>query len=259
MKIKSLKTKIILGVLALSLTGGIIQVTSLGDRATAMLCLKDEHSSLQNENLPNAKIAPKEFDLSDSEKKDIEVLLEKAKTDSSSLFICNAAHDGNPVAMYIVGKQSELGIGGMSVNRSVANLYFSMAASLGYAPAMFEIFNMYTNENQDPLLALVYLNLTISFGHKECRDFYYHQIEQTSKIAGKSIVQEIEMIALRKTIKISEFQCEMEKLKGTYNPAIKFIGGNIVSDDHVYTEKYWEKFFNSPELSSQFFGKSQTM
>jgi len=115
--------------------------------------------------------------------------------------VLDAAHDGNAIAMYIVGQCSLSGTG-TSINRNVASQQFRMAASLGYPPALFEVSQMYANENQDPLLALVYLNLTISFGHKEYRDFYYQQTELLSKVAGKRLVQEIEKIALEKNLTV---------------------------------------------------------
>jgi hypothetical protein len=113
---------------------------------------------------------------------------------------------------------------------------------------------MYANEKQDPLLALVYLNLTISFGHKEYRDLYYQQTELLSKVAGKKLVQEIEKIALEKTIKISKMQNEIKNHKNTYKPALALISNNVTSDDRAYGERYWKQFFEFQGSWEQFFG-----
>lgn len=196
-----------------------------------------------------------EFELSDSEKRDVEEFLSSIKTSDSFELgkILDASHEGNAIAMYIAGQCSLSGTG-TSINRNVANQQFKMAASLGYPPALFEVTQMYANENQDPLLALVYLNLTISFGHKEYRDLYYQQTEMLSKVAGKKVVQEIEKIALEKTIKISKTQKEIKNHKNTYKPSLALIGNNVTSDDRVYSEKYWKQFFDSQESWERFFG-----
>lgn len=196
-----------------------------------------------------------EFELSDSEKRDVEEFLNSIRSSDSFELgkVLDAAHDGNAIAMYIVGQCSLSGTG-TSINRNVASQQFNMAASLGSPPALFEVSQMYANENQDPLLALVYLNLTISFGHKEYRDLYYQQTELLSKVAGKKLVQEIEKIALEKTIKISKMQNEIKNHKNTYKPALALISNNITSDDRAYGERYWKQFFESQGSWEQFFG-----
>jgi len=197
-----------------------------------------------------------EFELSDSEKEEVEEFF-KYMTISGSFELnkaIDAAHNGNAIAMYTIGQCYLGGIAGASINRQAANLNFKMAASLGYAPAIFEIFQMYAKENKDPLLAFVYLNMTISMGHKEYRDFYYQQTDLLSKLAGKNVVHEIESIALKKMIKITKMQNEVENRKNTYKPALKLIANNITSDDDAYSEKYWKQFFESQASWEQFFG-----
>lgn len=198
------------------------------------------------------------FQLSNSEKKDVEKFLQSIKTSDEFELnkILDAALDGNEVAMYIAGQCSLSGTG-TSINRKAANQQFKMAASLGYPPALFEVSQMYANENQDPLLALVYLNLTISSGHKEYRDLYFQQTDLLSKIAGKSVVDEIEKISLQKMIQLSEIQREFKQYKNTYKPAIKLLSKNITSEDHIFNEKYWRQFFVSQEAYDQFFGKNE--
>lgn len=198
-----------------------------------------------------------EFQFSDAEKKEIQAFLKKIKkSDILELDkVLEAALDGDPVAMYTAGQTSLSGTG-TSINREVANLQFKMAASLGYAPALHEIFSMYVIEG-DPLLALIYLNLTISSGHKEYRDLYYQQTEQLSKLVGKFVVQEIERIALEKIIAIANAQRDIESRKNTYKPALTLVGRNLVSGDLIYTKDYWKKFFKSQDSWEKFYGISQ--
>ncbi len=199
-----------------------------------------------------------EFQLSDSEKKGIKEFLQSIKTSDTFEFnkILDTALDGNEIAMYIAGQCSLLGTG-TSINRKVANQQFKMSASLGYPPALFEVSQMYANENRDPLLALVYLNLTISLGHKEYRNLYFQQTDLLSKVAGKSVVDQIENISLQKIIKLSEIQKGLEQSKNTYKPAIKLLSKNITSEDCIYNEKFWKPFFVSEEAYNQFFGKNE--
>lgn len=128
-----------------------------------------------------------------------------------------------------------------------------MAASLGYAPALYEIFKYYIHEKKDPLLGLVYLNLTIGYGHREYRERYYKQTELLDKLAGPAVIHEIERIALSKTIKISKCITEIEKTKNVIEPGLSFIDNRLTISDSVYTEVYWKPFFNTEELWRIFF------
>lgn len=211
-----------------------------------------------NEAMPAKSATEEEFQFSDSEKREVEKLFDKIK--GAGVFdlskILNEAFDGDPVAMYIAGQCSLSGTC-TSINRKVANTFFKMSASLGYAPALFEVFSMYTDdEHQDPLVSFVYLNLTISFGHKEYRDLYYQQTGLLSKMYGVRVVNEIERLALVKIVKINEMQKEIGRLKGTYKPAQKLMNENIVSEDRVYNDEYWKPFFGSVEAWKEFFGRA---
>lgn len=202
------------------------------------------------------KKSAEEFQFSKAEKKEIQTFLKKIKTSDTFELgqVIDAALKGNPVAMYIAGQTSLSGIG-TSINREAANLQFEMAASLGYAPALHEVFSMYVNEG-DPLLAMVYLNLTISSGHKEYCDLYYQLTEQLSKMVGKSVVREIEKIALEKTITIANTKKDIGNRQNTYKPALTLIGQNLVSEDYIYTRDYWKKFFESQDSWRKFYGVS---
>lgn len=215
-------------------------------------------SSINAKEIISNNNAQERFQLSDDEKRDIEKILEQTKI-SGTLDLNNVlarAFDGNPIAMYIAGQCSLMGAGTI-MNRAAANLYFEMAASLGYAPALYEVSSYYVCEKKDPLLSLVYLNLAISHGHREYRDLYYQQTEILTKVAGPSVVREVERIALEKTIEISKFTTKIEEKKNTYKPALSLIGGGITNLDMIYTEGYWKQFFQSEESWKSFFGETQ--
>ena len=200
------------------------------------------------------KNAQKEFQLTKGEKRDLEKYISKVKTknDFNLIHILKDAYDGDPIAMYVAGQCCLLGTG-TSINQEVANLYFTMAASLGYAPALYEVAQIYCIEKQDPLLSLVYVNLTISNGHREYRDLYYKQTEIISKLYGPKIVKEIERLALEKSIKIDKFRDEIKKNENTSHPGIKLRTDNIVSYDFLITEKHWKELFPSEEIWTTFF------
>jgi hypothetical protein len=202
---------------------------------------------------------PKDFELSNTEKAEIEKFINGLKSSNEFNFnkIADSAFDGNPVAMYLVGQMCLTGSGGATINRTVAMINFGMAASLGYAPALMELSVNYATEQDDPLLSLVYMNLLISYGHTEYREFYYGKTNLLSKIAGRMVVKEIENIAIKKAIKISEMQEELSVHKNIYKPAIKLIGTGITFCDSLYDKEYWKQFFDSEQLWRQFFGVTE--
>lgn len=199
-------------------------------------------------------VTPLDFELTDAEKADIEKFIESSKTSGefTMMTVLNAAYEGNPIAMYMAGQSHISGVGA-TINQEAANLYYKNAASLGYSPALYEISRMYINDHQDLMLYFVYLNLTISFGHREYRDFYYSQIKLLSKITGPKVIQEIERIALEKSTQILQLQEEIKNNEGTYLPGIELIGNNIVSMDTFYDKEYWKQFFQSDEKWKKFY------
>ena len=128
-----------------------------------------------------------------------------------------------------------------------------MASSLGYAPALIELSAHYASEKGDLLLSLVYLNLVISYGHNEYRDYYYNRTKLLAKWVGIKVIKEIENIALKKTVKISQMQEKMNYLKNTFKPAIKLIGMGVTFDDSFLTKEHWKPFFDSEDSWKQFF------
>lgn len=195
-----------------------------------------------------------EFELTDIEKSEFTDFLREVgnrKGDHGLITIQEAAK-GNPIAMYIVGKQLERGVN-FPINREGALGYYKDAASLGYAPALFELAIDYASKGD--LLSLVYLNLTISYSHPELREAYYERINRLSKEFHEPLVaKELERIAMDKSAKIYVFQKKVFELtKGNTVPAI-FIGGEgITWEDFTYDETYWKKFFSSEKAWREFF------
>jgi hypothetical protein len=224
------------------------KITSIWMLLTAILAF----SPIGAVEISTPQVFAEEFQLSQLEKEDIEKFLDTIKNSENPGLnaTVDAALNGNPIAMYLTGYCSLWGTQ-TSINREVAKLYFAKAASLGYAPALHEISQMYVNEHRDLLLGLVYLNLTISFGHKEYRDLYYQTTKSLSEITGKKVIQEIERLSLKKYIKILEIRSDMENRKDTYKPALVFL--TIDADDKFYDRNYWKQFFETTELWEHFF------
>ena len=199
---------------------------------------------------------PSEFEFSEAEKTDIKKLIDKSKSESAESMnhIINEAFKGNPVAMYFSGYCNMWGHG-TTINKQSGKMFYKMAASLGYAPALYEIFSQYCTES-DPLLAMVYLNLTIGLGHKEYSNLYEELSEQIKDLGGKFVIQEIEMIALNKLIQIQETRIQQDNLKDTFMPGLKLMGTHSLTfEDAKYNAEYWRPFFDSEEEWKFFFEK----
>jgi len=180
-----------------------------------------------------------EFQYSDVELKS----MDKWKTKSLDEMMQDAM-EGDPAASHMIGLCLLYGHG-MPINVEMANTYFAVSASLGFAPAIDHIKAMYLEENPNPFLSLVYVNLVTSFGHPEF-SLTYHKIRADwAEKAGYPIVKEIERIAFLKSGKIIEIT---EKLKKAENKEKAFwevyLNGGIVGEDLFYGLEYWEKFFN---------------
>lgn len=207
-------------------------------------------SSYARENIKSIE----QFEFTEIEKAEFNDFLQKVgnKKGDHGLLIIEEAMKGNPIAMYVVGKQLERGIN-LPINREGALAYYRDAASLGYAPALIELAIDYADKGD--LLALVYLNLTISYNHPEIREVYYESINRLSKELNEPLVaKEIEQIAMNKSGKIYGFkQKVLERTKGNTVPAICIGGDGITHGDFTYNETYWKKFFSSEKAWREFF------
>lgn len=191
----------------------------------------------------NAKVASNsvEFIYTEQEQRD----MTKWKT-MDALMI--DASTGDRAALYKMGLRFLLGTD-LPINVKEANRYFAKSASLGYAPALYEISQTYVNDEPNPFLAFVYLNLTISCGHEEFIRTY-HSAREDILSAGKKgqrICDEIERIALQKKIAIIKNQ-EFVENKQNHKKASWFLSwsfsSKITDEDYQYDADYWLDVYN---------------
>lgn len=183
-----------------------------------------------------------EFQYSEKELKAMDKWKDKAMND-----LISDAHNGDAVALYMMGLSYLYGQGGFPINIESADIYFATSALLGFAPAIDKIKGMYLEdvENPNPMLFYVYLNLTASFGHPEFTMIYHDQRKHIAEKFGSSMVKEIERIAAAKTLKILEAKNQIEdsaeKMRTTFN--LLHVEGGIIGEDVNFGPDYWENFF----------------
>ena len=163
--------------------------------------------------------------------------------DSSYDSLIEDAVMGNRVALYVLGLTYLFG-NGVPINISAANLYFAKSASLGFAPAINKLRFMYIEDIPNPYLALVYLNMTIAFGHSELIRSYHVLIGQINEKTGSLYIsQKIEKIALQKFNEILNNQNKFKE--STCKDRFVLNLNDITTPDKDYDSKYWKKIFGS--------------
>lgn len=213
LKTKTLKIVIALFISLFSLTGGALQAK-------------------QSEN-------EVEFGYSKDELKAMEKWKKKSFDE-----LLNDALVGDPAALHMIGEAGLYGLCGLPINVERANQYFEVAAALGFAPAIDKIRSMYTEDNPNPFLALVYVNLTASSGHTEYTMNYHKMRSYLLEKYGNKMCEEIERIASIKKIKIFETMDKLEKSKDKKEFIFSlFASRGITEGDNDLGMDYWEKFF----------------
>jgi TPR repeat protein len=181
-----------------------------------------------------------EFQYSEEELKAIGSWSDKTMTE-----LMLDVNKGNAAALYMVGLSHLYGKGGFPINIQQANNYFSISALLGFAPGMDKMKSMYLEDDPNPFLALVYVNLVASFGHSEFTTVYHDQRRRLVEECGNSIANEIDRIATEKTIKIYKAMNQISESKDKVETTINFfIERGIAGEDVEFSVEYWEKFFN---------------
>jgi TPR repeat protein len=168
----------------------------------------------------------------------------KNKTMSEMIFDAN---NGDAVALYMLGMAHLYGQGGFPINVEQADRYFATSALLGFAPAMDKIKGMYLDDNNpNPFLVFVYVNLTASFGHPEFTMIYHNQRKCIVEKFGNTMANEIERIATQKTMKIYKAMNQLSESKDKMKTAFNFlfVEDGIIGEDAEFGVEYWEKFFN---------------
>ncbi len=167
------------------------------------------------------------------------------------------ALDGDAAALYMMGLCYLCGQMDLPINIENANEFFSAAASLGFPPAIEQLYKQHLEEN-NIFLFIVYLNLTASSGHSEFI-MTYHKIRDTllEKFTqnGHALAKRTELIAAGKKIKISETIKNLKKIKKSEDRQ-KFVLDLILSNKGITQEDknlgmdYWSSIYN-PSLSSE--------
>lgn len=173
-------------------------------------------------------------------------LVEMSKwNDSTYDVMVQDAFNGDAAGLFMIGYACLTGRLDQAIDVERANRLFCMSASLGYAPALEQVKNMYIDDKRDPYLAMVYLNLTISYGHYEFLAPYHDMrakfVQYYGPEKGQRILKEIERIATEKRTQIQKNLEELEKHEnqvGEYFNKVIF-SGNITMQDCFYTDQYW--------------------
>ncbi len=149
------------------------------------------------------------------------------------------AYTGDSAGLWMLGMSFLTGAANFPLNTEYANRLFSWSASLGFGPSLDQLRRMYAFDVQNSFLALVYLNLTISAGHRELLGLYQKIRSQLIEDGGLKVVNEIEKIALHKKEKILHLT---SRVKNGSNDFLKIIlrEGAITDDDVLFDMKFWE-------------------
>ena len=184
---------------------------------------------------------PVEFQYTKDELKSLEKWKNKSLDDTMS-----DALNGDPAAMHMIGMCLLFGHG-IPINVSQANSFFSMAASLGYAPSIDKIRAMYTEDDPNPFLSLIYVNLVTSFGHSEYSLPYHNQRTKIIEKFGRPIVDEIERIAMLKMKKIIQNQKALKETEDKLEVTTELLMlKSIVKEDIAFGLDHWQNLAKIP-------------
>lgn len=196
----------------------------------------------KTESLAEDKKAVVRLQLTDEESKAMEKWKDLTITD-----MIQDAMQGDAAGLYMIGMCNLYGTGGFSINIEEANRYFAASATLGFAPGIDKIKFMYMEDIINPYLALVYANLTSSFGHSEFTMCYHNLRQNLMESDKQAICTEIEKIATLKLLKIYETMNKVatsdDKTRIVYS--ILFDKGAIVAEDPLFVDDYWENILKS--------------
>jgi hypothetical protein len=163
------------------------------------------------------------------------------------------AFQGDSAGLYMIGMNFLVGSPGVTIDVHKANNFFSMSASLGFAPSLRQIGNMYLEEKNNMFLALVYFNLAASYGHPELALAYHKARALLIETTNVRVAEEIEKIAAKKQERIETNSRDArlpENRLGGINKVL--ICGNIVMlDDIIYGNDYWAGVLRRIETQEQ--------
>lgn len=139
---------------------------------------------------------------------------------------------GNRASSFLVGYFIMTGRSGGAIDMEMAYKYFSLAASLGFPMAFKELMIRATEEN-NLVLALVYMNLLVANGHSEFMEKYHSYRPLIISTFGKKVMRTIELIAQKKQMIISE---NIEKNKANHSLTTM---KSITNEDYLYSDEYY--------------------
>lgn len=142
----------------------------------------------------------------------------------------------DPAALWIQGQFLLIGAGGWTIDTKTANYFFSKSASLGFAPALKELFVMYNSDYRNPFLGLVYLNLTISSGHIEFVKAYDALRATLVESNGLLLADEIEKVAIHKKNLIFKNKELINKNHNGYERCHT----SIADEDVLFDMNHWQ-------------------
>jgi len=182
------------------------------------------------------------FKYTEEEIKSLQAL---SKEVSSFEGLVNKAINGNHEAMFLVGLSYLYGKKDLPIDTYAANVFFSKAASLGYAPALEKIREKYLEE-ESPFLHQVYLSLVIAAGHDEFTSEYHRVriawIKKFNKIGGDGtgLVRKIEKLADIKNMEIYENKKTLDTSKKNHDTNCFFTKiRSITLLDQQYDMRFW--------------------
>jgi hypothetical protein len=144
----------------------------------------------------------------------------------------NALEKGDPAAGWVIGQCLSSGQAGCFLDNDMAFDYFGNSAVLGFGPALYTLFEIYTFEENNPFLGMVYLNLTIASGHPELLHRYDDLFFKMKKDMGSYLTDELQKIVIHKRKLI-------EKKAESINEFNSFI-----EEDVLFDRNFWEKIYN---------------
>lgn len=172
--------------------------------------------------------------------RDEQLAITKWKNSSFEALFSDAIN-GDPAALWMVGMGFLTGSNELPLDTDTANGFFAQSASLGFGPAIEQMYKIHSNELNNPFLCLVYVNLAICVGHKELIYHYHKMLSDLIASGGKNIACVIEKIASHKYNFIKNFShtCKLLGLKKTLD-----LYGLIDSTDCVFSSNFWAHVFS---------------
>lgn len=144
----------------------------------------------------------------------------------------------NAASYYILGHVALKSHGSKADQTKCAYEFFSQSASLGFSPAMYQMWRMFIDgvKPMPRFLALVYLNLAAT-EHPELDSLYSGFRSVTRRRSGTRIVQEIERIAQYKRNLIAQNKSLLENARNNEHLQLRI----ITDEDAACDDTYWNK------------------